>query len=49
MNRLLILTLLSISLAACVFFFKKRNPTTIAAGNGLAVPKEWFKKNKNPV
>ncbi len=49
MNRLAILTILSLSLAACIFFFKKKNPTTIAAGQGLVVPKEWLKTNQHPL
>lgn len=49
MKRLYILTLCSIGLAACIFFFKKRNPTTIAEGEGLVIKKEWLKQNKNPI
>lgn len=48
MKRLYLLTLLSIGLAACVFFFKKRNPSTIAAGEGLVIKKEWLLQNSNP-
>ena len=48
MKRLYILTLCSIGLAASIFFFKKRNPTTIAAGEGLVIKKEWLRQNKNP-
>lgn len=47
MKRLYILTLCSIVLAACIFFLKKGNPTTIAAGEGLIIPKEWLTTNKN--
>lgn len=47
MKRLYVLTLCSIALAACIFFFKKRSPTTIAAGEGLVIPKEWLTTNKN--
>jgi len=48
MKRLYILTLCSISLASCIFFFKKRQPTTIAIDEGLVIPKEWLVTNKNP-
>lgn len=48
MKRLYILTLCSIGLAACIFFFKKRNPTTIASGEGLVIPKDWLVTKKNP-
>jgi hypothetical protein len=46
MKRLYILTLFSIALAACIFFFKKRNPTTLAAGKGLVIKKEWLVANE---
>ena len=49
MKRLFILTLWSIGLATCIFFFKKRNPTTIAAGEGLVIKKEWLAQNNNPI
>lgn len=49
MKRLYILTLCSIGLAACIFFFKKRNSTTIAISEGLVIKKEWLKQNKNPL
>ena len=49
MKRLRILTLCSIFLAATIFFLKKRNPTTIAAGEGLVIKKEWLIQNKNPL
>ena len=49
MKRLYILTFCSIGLAACIFFFKKRNPTTIATGEGLVIKKEWLTQNKNPL
>ncbi|MBP6182965.1 hypothetical protein [Flavobacterium sp.] len=49
MKRLYILTLCSIGLAACILFFKKRNPTTIATNQGLIIPKEWLVTNKNPI
>jgi hypothetical protein len=48
MKRLFILTLCSIGLAACILFFKNRNPTTISAGEGLVIKKEWLMQNKNP-
>jgi hypothetical protein len=49
MKRLYILTLCSVALAAWIFFFKKRSPTTIAAGHGLVVPKEWLQSNPRPL
>ena len=49
MKRLRILTFCSILLAAAIFFFKKRNPTTIPAGEGLVIKKEWLTQNKNPL
>ncbi len=49
MKRLYLLTLCSIGLAACIFFFKKRIPTTTTAGEGLVIPKAWLIPNKNPV
>jgi hypothetical protein len=48
MKRLYILTLCSLALAAAVFFLKKKNPTTVAAGAGLVIPKEWLAVNKSP-
>lgn len=48
MKRLYILTFFSVGVAACIFFFKQRNPTTIASGEGLVIPKEWLVTNKNP-
>lgn len=49
MKRLYILTLCSIGLAACIFFFKKRNPTTIAEGERLVIKKDWLVQNKKPL
>lgn len=48
MKRLRLLTVCSILLAVVIFLFKKREPTTIAAGEGLVIPKEWLVTNKNP-
>jgi hypothetical protein len=48
MKRLRILTLLSVLLSMVIFFCKKRNPTTIAEGDGLVIQKEWLAINKNP-
>jgi hypothetical protein len=48
MKRLYKLTFCSVLLAACIFFFKKREPTTITVGKDLVVPKEWLFINKNP-
>jgi hypothetical protein len=49
MKRLRILTLCTVVAATLIFFFKKRNPTTIAEGEGLIVKKEWLTINKNPI
>ncbi|HTL82042.1 MAG TPA: hypothetical protein VL651_10075 [Bacteroidia bacterium] len=49
MKRLYFLTLCSTVLAACIFFFKKREATTIPTGDGLVIPKEWLAANKGPV
>ena len=49
MKRLRILTLFTVVIATLIFFFKKRNPTTIAAGEGLVIKKEWLAINKNPL
>ena len=49
MKRLRILTLFTFVIATLIFFFKKRNPTTIAAGEGLVIKKEWLAMNKNPL
>ncbi len=46
MKRLRILTLFSVLLAVAIFFFKKRAPTTLAAGEGLVIKKEWLAGNK---
>ncbi len=32
-----------------VIFFMKKNPTTIAAGEGKVVPRDWLIQNKNPL
>lgn len=47
MKRLTILTIISVTLAVAIFFLKKRNPTTIAAGEGLVIKKEWLVSNKS--
>ena len=49
MKRLRILTLCTIIIAGLIFFYKKRNPTTIAQGEGLVIKKEWLISNKNPI
>src|SRR4051812_21735954 len=49
MRRLYILSLCSLTLAIGIFFFKERNPATIAVGNGLVVPKEWLLPNQHPI
>ena len=48
MKRLHVLTLISLGLAVVVFVAKKRNHTTIAAGEGLVLSKEWLVVNKTP-
>lgn len=48
MKRLYIFTLCSLAVALCIFFMKKAAPTTIAAGQGLVIPKEWLAINKVP-
>ncbi len=45
MKRLYLLTFCSMALTTCIFFLKERNPTTIAAGKGLVLPKEWLVAN----
>lgn len=32
-----------------IFFLKNKQPSTIPAGKGLVIPKEWLAVNKNPV
>lgn len=49
MKRLRILTLLTVIVSALIFFFKKREATTIAQGDGLVIKKEWLAINKNPI
>ena len=49
MNRLYKLTLLSIVLSVCLFYFKKRQETTVAMGEGLVIPKEWLITTKHPL
>lgn len=49
MKRLYILTFCAVLLAAGIFSFKKRTPTTIAAGDGLVVPKAWLTVNAHPL
>ncbi|MEP6748435.1 MAG: hypothetical protein ABJB86_11960 [Bacteroidota bacterium] len=49
MTRLLILTFVSVLLAALIFTLKKRAPATIAAGKGLVIKKEWLAINKSPL
>ncbi len=49
MKRLRILTLCTVLLSAAIFFLKKRNPTTLASGEGLVIDKAWLIENKTPV
>ncbi len=49
MKRLYILTLCSVLLAAGIHFFSHKKPTTVAAGEGLVVPKAWLIANPNPI
>lgn len=45
MKRLYLFTFFSVGLAACIFLFKEKKPTTIAAGEGLIIKKEWLIQN----
>ncbi len=49
MKRLRILIFCTVVAASLIFFFKKRNPTTIAVGEGLVIKKEWLAINKIPI
>lgn len=49
MKRLYILTLCSLGLSMGIFFLKNKQPSTIPAGKGLVIPKEWLVTNKTPV
>ncbi|MFT3933209.1 MAG: hypothetical protein QM726_06310 [Chitinophagaceae bacterium] len=49
MTRLQILTLVAILLSIIIFSLKKKMPSTIAAGKGLVIKKEWLAVNKNPI
>ncbi|MVT39820.1 hypothetical protein GO495_04440 [Chitinophaga oryziterrae] len=49
MKRLRIMTLCTVVIAACIFFFKKREPATVAAGKGLVIKKEWLAVNQHPL
>lgn len=49
MKRLQILTLCTVATSALIFFFKKREATTIASGDGLVIKKEWLVTKKNPM
>jgi hypothetical protein len=48
MNRLYLLTFISVAAALAIFSFKKKQATTIAAGDGLIVPKEWLVNHHTP-
>lgn len=48
MQRLFLLTCCSLVLAFCIFRFKKNEPSTIAAGEGLVIPKAWLQTMPNP-
>jgi len=43
------MTLCTVVMAACIFFFKKRVPVTVAAGKGLVIKKEWLAVNQHPL
>lgn len=45
MRRLYILTFCSVILSTCIFFFKKRPPTLLAAGEGRVIPAAWLSEN----
>lgn len=49
MKRLYWLTVCTVFVALGIFFYKKRTPTTIAAGEGLVVPKAWLAINQHPL
>lgn len=50
MNRLLILTFVTVLLSIIIFSLKKRTQAaTIAAGKGLVLKKEWLAVNKSPL
>ncbi len=49
MKRLRILTLCAVLLSALIFFYKQRNPATIAAGEGLVISRQWLVTNPHPV
>ena len=49
MKRLGILTICTVIISLLIFFFKKRNPTTIPEGEGLVIKKVWLETNKNPI
>jgi hypothetical protein len=49
MKRLRIMTLCTVLIAAGIFFFKKRVPTTVAEGEGLVINKAWLAVNKHPL
>lgn len=42
------MTFCSVVMSACIFFFKKRPPTLLAAGEGRIVPGEWLTANTRP-
>ena len=48
MRRLYILTFCSVILSACIFLFKKRPPTLLAAGEGRIIPAVWLSANAQP-
>lgn len=41
--------MISVILAAAIFFFRKRDPSSILKGDGLVVKKEWLVQKKSPV
>lgn len=49
MQRLYILTLISVSIAILLALFYNNTPTTKANGEGLVVPKEWLTATKNKI
>jgi hypothetical protein len=48
MSRLQMLTLVLVLLSMLIYSFKRRTPSTIAAGKGMVIKKEWLATNKNP-
>ena len=48
MRRLVLFTLCSVVLATCLFFFKRKDPSTIAMREGSVVPTKWWSVLSHP-